>query len=72
MCASEVTRLVVNGQEMSFDGKPSIREILDKLDVKTSRVAVELNKKIVRKDEYGKTYPSDGDRIEIVTFVGGG
>jgi len=62
----------INGEKISFDGTRSIRAILDELQVKSSRVAVEVNRTIIRKKDYDTTYPSPGDTIEIVTFVGGG
>ncbi len=72
MSGSDRIKLTINGEEFLFEGRPSIKDILEKLEIKTPRVAVELNKKIVRKTDYENTHPSDGDRIEIVQFVGGG
>lgn len=64
--------LVINGEDHIFENDVSIRELLDMLGVKRSRVAVELNRKIVGKGEYDTTFPRNGDVIEIVQFVGGG
>lgn len=46
--------------------------MLRALDLPESRVAVERNRALVRKTDYADTALADGDRIEIVTFVGGG
>jgi thiamine biosynthesis protein ThiS len=46
--------------------------LLRLLDLAESRVAVERNRALVRKADYADTALADGDRIEIVTFVGGG
>ena len=40
--------------------------------MKADRVAVELNRDIVPRDRWGETQLSDGDRLEVVHFVGGG
>lgn len=67
-----VYTLTVNGEKMEFSGKMNITQLLQKLGVKRSRIAVELNKKIISRDEHTDVYPSDGDMLEIVQFVGGG
>jgi sulfur carrier protein len=64
--------LIINGERYVFEEDVSVMEMLEILDVKRSRVAVELNKKIVRKSEFENTLLSDGDVIEVVNFVGGG
>ncbi len=46
--------------------------LLDWLKIGSDRVAVELNKSIVRKRDWERTLLSDGSQIEIVEFVGGG
>ncbi|NIS75790.1 MAG: sulfur carrier protein ThiS [Deltaproteobacteria bacterium] len=64
--------LIINGERYVFEEDVSVMEMLEILDVKHSRVAVELNKKIVRKSEFETTLLSNGDMIEVVSFVGGG
>ncbi len=49
-----------------------VRDLVEKLGLKPERLAVEVNRKIVRKAEWGSTSLSDGDKVEIVNFVGGG
>ncbi len=65
-------RLVVNGHEKSFDPPMSVAELLAVLGVPSLKVAVELNREIVSKSAYDRTMLEDGDRLEIVNFVGGG
>lgn len=60
----------VNGEKLDFSG--TVAELLDFMEYNGKRVAVELNENIVPKAEYGNTEVSDGDRLEIVRFVGGG
>lgn len=62
--------ITVNGEKLDFSG--TVSELLDVMGYNGKRVAVELDENIVPKAEYGNTYVSDGDRLEIVRFVGGG
>lgn len=50
----------------------NLRELLEKLDLPTERIAVEVNKDVVRKKDWESVKISDEDKIEIVHFVGGG
>jgi thiamine biosynthesis protein ThiS len=62
----------VNGESRPCDEGATVRSLLRGLDLPESRVAVERNRALVRKTDYADTALADGDRIEIVTFVGGG
>ncbi|MDE6501843.1 MAG: sulfur carrier protein ThiS [Ruminococcus sp.] len=62
--------ITVNGEKMDFSG--TVAELLDVMEYNGKRVAVELNENIVPKAEYENTAVSDGDKLEIVRFVGGG
>jgi thiamine biosynthesis protein ThiS len=64
--------LIINGEVRAFKKSLSVEEILKLLSIRSTRVAVELNLEIVGRKEYKKTYPAQGDRLEIVEFVGGG
>ena len=64
-------QLIVNGEERVFSGG-SVNDLLESLDIDPRRVAVELNLDILPKGDYGTTMLQDGDRLEIVHFVGGG
>ena len=64
--------LTVNGESREVADGLTVRGLLDHLDVPRGRVAVEVNLEIVRKDEHTRHTLQDGDRLEIVTFVGGG
>lgn len=64
--------IVVNGEGCEVPEGATVLSLLRKLDLPESRVAVERNRGIVRKADYRDTALSNGDRIEIVTFVGGG
>jgi len=65
-------KVLVNGECRAVAEGATVRSLLRELALAESRVAVERNRAIVRKTDYADTALSDGDRIEIVTFVGGG
>jgi thiamine biosynthesis protein ThiS len=64
--------VVINGEETELADSAFVRDLVDKLGLKPERLAVEVNRKIVRKAEWDSTSLSDGDKVEIVHFVGGG
>ncbi len=63
--------LTVNGEtrEVSAD---TLSALVEQLGLKSDRVAIELNREIVARDQWPQTRLNDGDRLEIVHFVGGG
>ena len=61
----------INGELLDKDGK-TVNEMLADMDISGQRVAVELNEEIVPKAKYGETVLKDGDKVEVVRFVGGG
>jgi len=65
-------KLVINGDDRDFEGSLPLSTLIEQLGMKTDRVAVELNRAIVPRDQWDRTQLSDGDRLEIVHFVGGG
>ena len=65
-------QLQINGELRSFPEKLSLSELIVQLGMKQDRVAVELNLEIVPRGNWEATVLKDGDRLEIVHFVGGG
>lgn len=65
-------KLQVNGEEQSFPGTPTLAALIEQLGMRADRVAVELNREIVARDQWPATELREGDRLEIVQFVGGG
>jgi len=63
--------IIVNGETTTYPGGTSIRTLLELRGLSPEKVAVELNRKLVRMSHYD-TPLKQGDVIEIVTFVGGG
>lgn len=65
-------RILLNGDYAETSEGATVDSLLRQLGISRERVAVELNAEIVPKADYEKQLLSDGDRIEIVHFVGGG
>jgi thiamine biosynthesis protein ThiS len=64
--------IVVNGNNTEIGEGSVITDVVHSIGLNTDRIAVELNKKIVRRTDWGSTTLSEGDKVEIVHFVGGG
>ena len=64
--------VTINGEEKQLDGPVSIAGLLARLHLPPEKVAVERNLDIVPRARFGATALEDGDRIEIVHFIGGG
>jgi thiamine biosynthesis protein ThiS len=68
-------KLHINGDERTFSDTPAsftLATLVEILGMKVDRVAVELNRDIVPRDRWAETVLHEGDRLEIVHFVGGG
>lgn len=64
--------IIVNDDKRAVPQGCSIAALLELLGLKPRFLAVELNRQVVPRSEHHQTLLSDGDRIEIVTLVGGG
>ncbi len=64
-------KITINGKPEEFAGG-TVLEILKAKDVSPQMVAVELNSKILERDEMGQTPVKDGDAIELLFYMGGG
>ena len=70
-------KIHLNGEERVVaeageSGSLTLAQLIDSLGMKPDRVAVELNLEIAPRDRWSQTILKDGDRLEIVHFVGGG
>jgi sulfur carrier protein len=68
-------KLQINGEERDFTSVPApftLAALVELLGMKPDRVAVELNRDIVPRDRWFETQLHEGDRLEVVHFVGGG
>ena len=65
-------RMTINGRDHDFDTPLSVASLVEKLGWDARKIAVERNLEIVPRSAHQTTILQDGDRIEIVNFVGGG
>jgi sulfur carrier protein len=64
--------VVINGQSRSVNVGTTVAQLISELGLGDRRVAVERNRNVVPRAEHATTVLSEGDRLEVVTFVGGG
>jgi thiamine biosynthesis protein ThiS len=65
-------KLILNGELRDIGSVATISALLAHLGLKADRVAVELNRDLVRRELWEATQLHEGDKLEIVQFVGGG
>lgn len=64
--------LQVNGRPRVVSEGLTVRELLEKLDLQPATIVVERNLEILERDAYDEVVLEEGDRLELVHFVGGG
>jgi sulfur carrier protein len=72
MMEKEQLRIHVNGESRSITDQLTLSDLVEELSLSPARIAVELNGEVVRRDNWSETVLSEGDRLEVVHFVGGG
>lgn len=65
-------KIIINGSETEIESGLSIAGLLGKLSIDPLRAVVERNGSIVERAKINEVFLADGDRLEIVRFVGGG
>ncbi|MCC7509928.1 MAG: sulfur carrier protein ThiS [Planctomycetes bacterium] len=65
-------KVSVNGTVREVEAGTTVAELVALLQLRTERIATERNLKVLPKARYAETVLEEGDRLEIVTFVGGG
>ncbi len=64
--------LIINGQPRSFRAPMNVAGLIEQLELRGKRIALERNGEIVPRSKFGTIELSDGDALEIVVAVGGG
>jgi thiamine biosynthesis protein ThiS len=64
--------ITVNGEPRRIDAGASVNVLISELGLNPQLVAVEVNRELVRRGQFGERDLAAGDRVEIVEFVGGG
>lgn len=65
-------QIQVNGEPRTLAAGVTVAGLLTELDIRPDRVAVELNLDILDRGEFDRRGLQEGDRIEIISFIGGG
>jgi thiamine biosynthesis protein ThiS len=65
-------RIQLNGESKEVAEAATLAALIESLGMKADRVAVELNGDIIQRGKWAETPVRDGDKLEVVHFVGGG
>jgi sulfur carrier protein len=69
---AEPVQIQVNGEQRDCRSGATVGDLLRELEIMTERVAVELNLEILDRQEFDRRGLKAGDRVEILSFIGGG
>ena len=64
--------ITLNGEKITLETGSNIVNLIDKLDLNVDKLAIERNLEIVPKSKFAMTIIEEGDKLEIVHFIGGG
>ena len=67
-----VAKIQLNGNPHEINTETNLNQLLNKLKIQNTKVAIEVNGVIVEKNKYPKVILNKGDKVEIVHFIGGG
>ena len=67
-----VAKIQLNGSPYEINTDTNLNQLLNKLKIQKTKVAIEVNGTIVEKNKYPKVILNKGDKVEIVHFIGGG
>ena len=65
-------KLIVNGESVEFENSVNLVEIMEHLKIDGQVMATAVNMEVVKQDTWSDFKPVDGDKIEMLQFVGGG
>jgi sulfur carrier protein len=65
-------RIVLNGEDKSLDGSPTVSQLLAQLGLAERRVAVEINREILPRSRHAEYRLQERDQVEVVLAIGGG
>ena len=64
--------VLLNGKTREIPAEIDLDRLLELFSLPSQRIAIELNKSVIRRADWPQTVVSDGDKVEVVHFVGGG
>ena len=65
-------QLIINGEKKDFENEITLKDLLKELNLEDKVMAAAVNMNIVKKDNWSKFNLNDGDKLELLDFVGGG
>lgn len=65
-------KIIVNGQPRELGEPPTVANLLHSLDLQSEQVAVEVNLQILNRTDFPTWNLHDGDKVEVISFIGGG
>jgi sulfur carrier protein len=65
-------KVTINGEAAVIEKQSSLRDVIDYFKVQEASIVIELNEQIIKKEAWQSTTIQENDRIELVSFVGGG
>ena len=68
----ETITVFLNGESRSIGAETDLVRLLETFSLPSQRIAIELNNTVIRRADWPQTIISEGDKIEVVHFVGGG
>jgi thiamine biosynthesis protein ThiS len=68
----DIMKVFINGETKEISKRVNLLELLSEFSLPSERIAIELNREVVRKKDWESILINDADKIEIVHFVGGG
>jgi thiamine biosynthesis protein ThiS len=68
----EKMQVTINGQTEEISDELNLSALLKHFSLPQERIAIELNKEVVRKKDWENIKIADGDKLEVIHFVGGG
>jgi thiamine biosynthesis protein ThiS len=65
-------KVLINGETKEISNQLNLSELLKHFSLPSERIAIELNKEVVRKKDWENIKIAEGDKLEVIHFVGGG
>jgi len=65
-------KITLNGEDKFITKNTSIKSLIEKLELDVKKIAIEKNYEIILPEDFGNNILNQGDKIEIVHFIGGG
>lgn len=65
-------KLIINGENKDIESASTLEALIKHLELPSERIAVELNLQVVRRSDWSEIELNEGDKLEIIHFVGGG